>query len=248
MYFSLSTDRLSTYIIFSFILHGVVATSLVIISHFRGFSFEMPKNVYQVNLVSLKSQSEKSKPSNQLPQTTIEQMKKERPQTKTEGMQIPTKDAEQLKREKELTKLSEQIKEEIELEQAISQITEQTAEELAQAEGIQAGSPNGNLVEAYEMTQYRDQVRQHVLASWNLPKWTVDSLPKNTQAIIIVYIDEKGNITRSDFQKPSNLAFFDQSVLRAIRRASPLPVPPEKIAKEARISGIVMRFSPEKVQ
>ncbi len=42
-------------------------------------------------------------------------------------------------------------------------------------------------------------------------------------------IEKDGKVTNVEMEKGSGNRFFDESVLRAIGKASPLPVPPEKL-------------------
>lgn len=214
-------------------------------------------------------------PSKDLPKATVQELKqattkalpapvpKPAPKTQPKEMKLKSKDL-----KKELAALEREVKakdaaqekKQAELDAQLDSITAKNAQAAAAApkapsaagtggEG-KGGSSEGNAdlsaAAAFALGQYKDQVRALVLAAWNLPAWTAASLPENTFAVVLVYIAEDGTITRTEFERPSNIQFFDQSALRAVRRSSPLPPPPKDLAEEAKTKGIALRFSPKR--
>jgi TonB family protein len=261
-------------IVLSFLVHILIGGFLLFLFQVVQPGLHINPEVYKVSLVTLpvKEKPKKglpAKPSEDLPKTTITQMKETAPPTSpAQAMKVPKekdKTAPAIKTaQKDLSKDIEEIRKQLEEEKleednlaAIaalqSELTQEgEAQEVPVEESGNEGVPDGTLdgeagiSENYLRLQYREQVRQKIMAAWNLPKWSVDTLPANTQALILVYIDEKGEILRTQMEKSSNIPFFDQSASRAIRRAAPLPPPPESLMEETKRQGIVMRFSPKK--
>lgn len=204
-------------------------------------------------------------PVNQLPRATVQQIEEavNKPVQK-EAMPLPQQKPVDMK--KEMERLKAELKRQEEIRRMTKNISQAlnakpdpkappakpstTAAAVGSAAagtgaGEAGGSPDG-VAGQFVLGQYQDIVRQHVLAQWNLPQWTVDQLPKETFAVLVVYINSAGEVLRTEFAKSSNIEHFDQSALRAIRRAAPLPVPPADLQKEAEVRGIRMRFSPTK--
>lgn len=215
------------------------------------------------------------KASQDLPQRTIEELKEIQPVIKTETKpmvqektekkiktsppkEAPTVDSTVI--EKEIA----DMKADVALENKIAEITESTLASLKDVKekekvgskdgkesnqaGIEKGVEGGvGFSENYVMTQYKKSLRAHVLNSWNLPQWTISTLPQDIFVIVAVYVNDNGEVIRTEFEKSSDLIFYNQSVVRAIKRASPLPKPPAELSQEIVRSGILMRFSPQKI-
>lgn len=70
-----------------------------------------------------------------------------------------------------------------------------------------------------------DAIRQHVEDNWIRPPG-LDT--QDLEAMVEVEIDEQGNVLTAKVSRSSGQSFYDQSLLRAVRKASPLPIPADK--------------------
>ena len=75
---------------------------------------------------------------------------------------------------------------------------------------------------------YFRQLDEKIRSNWNVPVLGVGEKEKlMVQIRIVIEID--GRVSQVRMEKTSGNTYFDDSVLRAIRKASPLPVPPEQL-------------------
>ncbi len=112
------------------------------------------------------------------------------------------------------------------------------------------GSPWGSLtggssaVES-KLSDYYSMIWAKIKKEWALP----GDLAKgktNLETIIVVVIDRSGKIQKSWFEKKSGNAQYDQSAMRAIKKADPLPAIPRELSDEPfTTDGIGIRFYPE---
>ena len=87
---------------------------------------------------------------------------------------------------------------------------------------------------------YFDLVWSRIRSSWTLPDGvaTQDKL----LTVVGIRIDPDGNITEYRIEKGSGNAYYDQSAIRAIRKASPLPPLPDDLGKEPLEIGVNFRY------
>ena len=93
-----------------------------------------------------------------------------------------------------------------------------------------------------KLNDYYSLIWAKIKESWiipeNLLKETVD-----LEAIIIIIIERDGSIRRMWFDKKSNDSIYDQTAMRAIMKAEPLPPIPKEFTGNSLEVGI--RFIPE---
>ena len=82
----------------------------------------------------------------------------------------------------------------------------------------------GGVVRPPEFFKYKEVLEKHIKANWN---WFDTSKPY--QAQIQMSIDERGNITKYEIVASSGNSKYDDSVLRAVQKATPLPPPPANV-------------------
>jgi colicin import membrane protein len=77
--------------------------------------------------------------------------------------------------------------------------------------------------------------------------WSAPAYFKNRglKTHVMVRFDENGNILAKDIVKSSGNPAFDELVLVAIQKSSPVPAPPAKFSKIASVEGFLFRFSPD---
>ena len=82
----------------------------------------------------------------------------------------------------------------------------------------------GGVVRPPEFFKYKEVLEKHIKANWN---WFDTSQPYKAQ--IQMSIDERGNITKYEIVTSSGNSKYDDSVLRAVQKATPLPPPPANV-------------------
>lgn len=92
------------------------------------------------------------------------------------------------------------------------------------AAGFTAGATGtgGGIVKSPEFIRYQNIIRDRVKSSWTWPGKRTD-----LKILVKISIQENGEITGLRLIGTSGDRSFDESVIRALKRASPLPPPPE---------------------
>jgi colicin import membrane protein len=75
-----------------------------------------------------------------------------------------------------------------------------------------------------EINKYKATIQDRVKRFWVIPD-TLSS-EKDLKAVIIIEIDQQGQVKGSRFEQSSGNLSFDQSAMRAINKAAPFPPPP----------------------
>jgi colicin import membrane protein len=94
--------------------------------------------------------------------------------------------------------------------------------------GAIAGGAQGTVRLSAELREYFRTLEESVRGNWVLPEALVRDAGKLTVEMRIV-IEKDGRVSDARIEKGSGNVYFDESVRRAIRKASPLPVPPEQL-------------------
>lgn len=96
----------------------------------------------------------------------------------------------------------------------------------AGAVGVRAG---GNVLQEVRLRAYYNRLWEHVNSHWTIPP----SLEGRGYTVIVsVVLDRKGRILKTGVEEPSVSVAFDQSALRALERASPLPPFPDDVKED----------------
>lgn len=90
------------------------------------------------------------------------------------------------------------------------------------------GGSQGSVRVAPELLEYFRKLEQRVRESWVLPEAVAPDAAKLIVVVRIV-IEKDGRVSDTRIERGSGNAYFDESVQRAIRKASPLPIPPERL-------------------
>lgn len=106
--------------------------------------------------------------------------------------------------------------------------------------GVGAGSGSGATggLQDVRLRAYQDLIRGQIIEAWILPLSEAEA--QKLQAIALLTVDRTGHITRLELLKPSGNVLFDESLLRAIKQAAPLPALPEDYVGE--FLDVEMRF------
>jgi colicin import membrane protein len=90
------------------------------------------------------------------------------------------------------------------------------------------GGAQGTVRLSPELLDYFRRLEERVRSSWVLPGTLVRDAAKLVVELRIV-IEKDGRVSEDRIERGSGNLYFDESVQRAIRKASPLPVPPEQL-------------------
>lgn len=90
------------------------------------------------------------------------------------------------------------------------------------------GGAQGTVRLSPELSDYFRRLEESVRNSWILPAALARDAAKLVVELRIV-IEKNGRVSKEWIERGSGNPYFDDSVRRAIRKASPLPVPPEQL-------------------
>lgn len=96
------------------------------------------------------------------------------------------------------------------------------------AAGGGGGGAQGTVRLSPELRDYFRRLEERVRGSWVLPGALVRDATKLVVELRIV-IEKDGRVSEERIERGSGNPYFDDSVRRAIRKASPLPIPPEQL-------------------
>ncbi len=106
--------------------------------------------------------------------------------------------------------------------------------------GSPTGSPLGESSEA-EGDQYLALVYQALQSNYRLPATLSNDEAQRLTAVIVLYIEPDGRISRFRFEKKSGRPEFDEALERAVRQTRAPPPPPESRARYREV-GLGVRF------
>lgn len=93
--------------------------------------------------------------------------------------------------------------------------------------GTLGGAPGSSRVPPEQLAYFRE-LDERIRENWIVP--AVGRADAGTRIVqILITIEKDGKVTNVRMEKGSGNQYFDDSVLRAIAKASPLPVPPEQL-------------------
>lgn len=125
-----------------------------------------------------------------------------------------------------------------------NEIREDAADEIKGkgpvTKGGEAGEGGGGIVRGLEFIMYTQQLQQRVQESW-----IVTEKRPGLVATVSFKIEPDGAVQEMELSSTSGDIAFDQSVLRAVRKAAPFPPPPASYAEEFAAQKIVMNFGGE---
>jgi len=97
-------------------------------------------------------------------------------------------------------------------------------------------SPQGTLEMSGNMRIYYAMIWSRIKDQWALPEGILPG--DNFEAVVGVRVRKDGTVYDIFFEKPSGNRYFDESVLKAIKKASPFPGFPESLREETLDMGI----------
>lgn len=214
----------------SAVCHLVLISLFVLSSYFFSTRALKPK-VYTVNLVDLPIEGIrgiKTAPAKDTPVLKKKSMiiKKAKAQKKA-AMVLPSKEKELVKKkvvpEKEVAKVPEKSEEAEEPRAA--------AEAPAAGEAISQGIISLD-TSTFPYLYYLRILKNKIYENWNPPVNLEKALGEQKMAVIFFKILKSGEIVSPSIEKSSGVAFYDQSALRAVISANPLPPLPDEFSEE----------------
>lgn len=94
--------------------------------------------------------------------------------------------------------------------------------------GASIGGAVGSRRVSPETLAYFHALDERIRENWTVPDLALSD-SRNLIVQIRIKIEQDGKVTNVRMEKTSGNPYFDDSVLRAIAKASPLPVPPEQL-------------------
>ncbi len=86
---------------------------------------------------------------------------------------------------------------------------------------------------------YIANVKKTIYQNWDLPEWLAH---KDLKAQVLARFDERGNLIYKQIIKSSGNPSYDDAIMTAVQKSSPVPVPPEKLTKIIGQEGILIGF------
>ena len=94
-----------------------------------------------------------------------------------------------------------------------------------------------------EYVKYQAMIRHKIIRQWIVPlKFTEVGQGLNARLEVMINMD--GEVVSVIWSSPSGNASYDQSAIRAVKKASPFPKPPDRLAWEAYNEGFLIEFDP----
>ena len=138
------------------------------------------------------------------------------------------------------------------IDDALSRIQKQVAKkavpEAAQIPesrpgGFTYGSASGSYIPPTdpEYVAYQAKIRQRIMNEWILPmKYSEFGLVCK----VVVHVNDRGEVMEREWEQKSGNPSFDLSAMRAIEKASPLDIPPDRLKYEVSQEGFIIEFKP----
>jgi colicin import membrane protein len=284
-------ERLSRWLLFSFIVHGALIVSLFLMPYLpprrapsapvytvdlvggeriggnnlgtepypapapkeasKKVIAEPPAPVPQTKKEAKKEQVEKTekaekakapeKPAPNPEKVALKEAPKKQPATKEAQSESKADEASLDRvRERLIQSAVERVKSRTEAPQKASQPGEVISSGTGEGEGAAAlgqDGRGGGVVKGIEFISYRNKVFSIIRDNWAWPGQKSD-----LKVTVKFGIKDNGEIAGVKVVQPSGDPSYDQSVLRAVRKSSPLPAPPESYRKD--FSDVELNFLP----
>lgn len=224
-------------LVISAILHIIVVLLVLFMPADFLIDSEPEPEITWIELPKGKGEDIEIKEVKKLPEKPVEEVKPIKPLPKKEKvMKEPKKKIVKRpvksKKSKALEKIEKRLKE------------RELAQTKTKGTGFEHGTSDKPLKDQNyhaALLKYRAQVRAKILRQWIPPK--LESGVRQTVRIT-VFISKSGDVMSTRWAKKSSSEALNQSALRAVRRASPFPIPPDPLKWEAYKEGFSVVFNP----
>ena len=106
------------------------------------------------------------------------------------------------------------------------------------AAALGPGGRGGGVAKGMDFIVYQNRMLSTIKGNWT---WVGGK--SNLRVVVRFNIKDNGEISGLKIVQPSGDPSYDESVLRAVRKSSPLPAPPESVRKD--FAEVEIRFRPE---
>jgi hypothetical protein len=229
-------------IIISFCIHVAVFTLLTLLPWFSSRKIQVP--LYAVTLITQappKTPQAKTevmkKPAQKPPKKPKEKpvtVKKPKPKKKVPPKKKPARDdvISEKRIQAKMESAIEELRKKTEPEEK-PKVTEETAQP--------SPKPSRAAIDMRLRTYY-NTIWQRIKEEWILPPGLFEESP-DLETVIVIKVQRDGGIMERWFEKKSGIPMYDESAMRAIQKANPLPPFPEELDEDFLEIGI--RFHPE---
>ena len=208
---------------------------------------------YTVNLVPIAVPEPETR-FKQPPLPPIKEEEKQKPITKpkkddmVEKVKKPDKKVVKTEEKKvDLKKLQEDLEElrkKVKLDEIRKRVAHREKEEkkppVSSPAPVVSSSKPSSISESI-VNQYYSLIWAKIKEAWTIPKNVLEERV-DLETVIVVIIEKDGRIKKYWFEKKSGNDLYDQTAVRAIKKAEPLPPLPNELGEETLEVGI--RFSP----
>jgi TonB family protein len=188
-------------------------------------------------------------PEPEIPKTPLPPVPKEekiKPVEKVKPVEKPKKDdiVEKVKKPpKESMKRLQEALDEIRKKAALDEIRKRVArKEREEDRSTAIPSAKTSLEMESKLNEYYSLVWAKIKGAWTIPENLLKEMV-DLETIIVLTIERNGKIQKFWFEKKSGNALYDQSAMRAIKKAEPLPPIPKEWSDDTLEIGI--RFFPD---
>ena len=226
----------------------VIHIALVVFLNFNPWPMiiKVRPTAYTVTLMPV------SIPEPEIPKTPLPPVPKEekiKPVEKVKPIEKPKKDdiVEKVKKtRKEIKNLIKRLQEaldEIRKKAALDEIRKRVARKEREEERSTAiPSAKTSLEMESKLNEYYSLVWAKIKGAWTIPENLLKEMV-DLETIIVLIIEPNGKVQKFWFEKKSGNALYDQSAMRAIKKAEPLPPIPKEWSDDTLEIGI--RFFPD---
>jgi TonB family protein len=206
---------------------------------------KVPPTAYTVTLMPV------SIPEPEIPKTPLPPVPKEekiKPVEKVKPIEKPKKDdiiekVKKKERDKESLKRLQEALDEVRKKAALDEIRKRVArKEREEDRSTAIPSAKTSLEMESKLNEYYSLVWAKIKGAWTIPENLLKEMV-DLETIIVLIIEPNGKVQKFWFEKKSGNALYDQSAMRAIKKAEPLPPIPKEWSDDTLEIGI--RFFPD---
>jgi TonB family protein len=236
-------------LIASVCLHVAVFALLQLVPWFSHRKIQAP--IYSVTLVTQAA----PKPTTPQPKTEIKKEPPPKPPKKTEEKPVTVKKPKPKPKPEPKKKVAVKVKrprEDTISEKYVQRKMESRIEELRKKAEVKekpkeservaevAPKPSRAVIDK-KLRTYYNEIWQRIKEEWILPGSLMEE-SEEWETVIVIKVQRDGGVVESWFEKKSGSGLYDESAMRAIKKANPLPPFPQELEDDALEIGI--RFIP----
>lgn len=236
-------------LVVSVCIHAAVLTLLTLMPWLFPRKIHAP--VYPVTLITQAAPKPRvtkpkvtvtKKPTRKPPKKAKPKPKKPKPRKKVVHKKKPArKDVISEKRiQKKMETAIEELRKKAEAEEK-PEVKEQKEPEVKEEVAQVAPKPSRAVIDLRLRTYY-NTIWQRIKEEWILPPSLLEE-SEDQETVIVIKVQRDGGIVESWFEKKSGSLAYDESAMRAIKKANPLPPFPQELDEDFLEIGV--RFHPE---